>query len=91
MVDPVESVEPENDISLEGWTDCQVSQFAVLHPEAYMFGSAQAFTNATEQFYASSFFKAKAQESSQFLQALTPYLGGRPATFENMVCYSPAL
>lgn len=66
MADPVESVEPENDISLEGWTDCQ------------------AFTNATKTFYASSFFKEKAQNSSQFLQALTPYLGGRPAKFENM-------
>ena len=48
----------------------------------------QAFTSATAQLYASSFFKAKAQASSQFLQALTPYLGGRPAKFENMVCGS---
>ncbi|KAF9783326.1 phosphoglycerate mutase-like protein [Thelephora terrestris] len=62
----IESVEPDDDISLEGWTDCKT------------------FTNSTEQFYASPFFKAKEQQSSQFLQALAPYLGGRPAQFENM-------
>lgn len=62
----IESVEPSNDISLEGWTDCN------------------AFTNSTKQLYASSFFQEKAQNSSQFLQSLTPYLGGRPVTFQNM-------
>lgn len=87
MVDPVESVEPDNDISLEGWTDCQVSPFIDLYFETpyISLSCAQAFTNATTQFYASSFFKSKAQESSGFLQALTPYLGGRPATFQNMM------
>jgi len=63
---PIESVEPENDISLEGWTSCN------------------AFSNATKQLYASSFFKEKGQGSAGFLQALTPYLDGRPAVFENM-------
>ncbi|KAF9646303.1 phosphoglycerate mutase-like protein [Thelephora ganbajun] len=63
---PIESVEPENDISLEGWTACN------------------AFANATKQLYASPSFKAKGQEYSEFLQALSPYLGGRPADFENM-------
>jgi len=86
MVHLVESVEPENDISLEGWTSCNVSVSVGFH-----FGVAntllcvQAFANATKQLYASSFFKEKGQGSSGFLQALTPYLDGRSAVFENMV------
>ena len=52
----------------------------------FLFFLFQAFTSATEEFYASSFFKEKAQASGRFLQALTPYLGGGPAVFQNMVC-----
>lgn len=86
MVHPVESVEPENDISLEGWTSCNVSAFVDFHfGIAYISYFVQSFTNATKQLYASSFFKEKGQESNNFLQALSPYLDGRSVGFENMV------
>jgi len=86
MVHSVESVEPENDISLEGWTSCNVSVswLSTLRLLTHL-AHVQAFANATKQLYASSFFKEKGQRSSGFLQALTPYLDGRSAVFENMV------
>jgi hypothetical protein len=62
----IESVEPDNDISLEGWTSCNT------------------FNNATTAFYNSDVFKQKAAESASFLQALPPFLDGRPVTLQNM-------
>ena len=92
MMYSVESVEPENDISLEGWTSCNVSTFIGSPFEIsyflHLLLRVQAFTNATEQLYASSFFKAKGQEQNGFLQALAPYLDGRSVQFENMACCS---
>ena len=49
MVNSVESVEPSNDISLEGWTDCNVSAFphphflessGVFHPGVHQLDNA---------------------------------------------------
>lgn len=63
---PLESVEPDNDISLEGWTKCRT------------------FNSATDSFYNSAEFKAKAVKHSAFLEQLPKYLDGRPVTLENM-------
>lgn len=63
---PIESVESEQDISLEGWVSCNT------------------FTANTQKFLESSEFSQRKAESSAFLGQLTPYLGGRPATLENM-------
>lgn len=63
---PVESVEPNNDVSLEGWTSCG------------------PFNDATNAFYASPEFQAKANESSAFLNSIKQYMDGRPVTLQNM-------
>ncbi|KAG5639427.1 hypothetical protein H0H81_002298 [Sphagnurus paluster] len=63
---PVESVEPDNDISLEGWTSCKT------------------FTQDTAALYKSPEFLQMAKDNAEFLNALPPYLDGRPVTFENM-------
>ncbi|KAF8654610.1 hypothetical protein AX16_003522 [Volvariella volvacea WC 439] len=63
---PVESVEPDNDISLEGWTQCNT------------------FTQATNEFYTSAEFKAKAAEYADFFENLPRYLDERQAKLENM-------
>lgn len=44
-----------------------------------------ALTANTQKFYESPVFKQKANESAAFLDGLVPYLGGRPATLQNMV------
>ncbi|KAF5360653.1 hypothetical protein D9756_004844 [Leucocoprinus leucothites] len=63
---PVESVEPSNDVSLEGWTSCG------------------PFTTATNAFYASPEFQAKANENADFLDSLKQYLDGRQVSLQNM-------
>ncbi|KAH8110498.1 phosphoglycerate mutase-like protein [Phellopilus nigrolimitatus] len=63
---PIESVEPDEDVSLEGYADCNT------------------FNDATAAFYNSTLFKQVAAESQNFLQSLSPFLGGRPVTLQNM-------
>ncbi|KAF8967110.1 histidine phosphatase superfamily [Flammula alnicola] len=63
---PIESVEPGNDVSLEGWTSCNT------------------FVTATNSFYHSDLFKQKAAEHADFINALPPYLDGRPVALQDM-------
>ncbi|TFK40711.1 histidine phosphatase superfamily [Crucibulum laeve] len=63
---PIESVEPDNDISLEGWTSCG------------------EFTNSNIAFYSSPAFKQKEADHADFLKSLTPYVGGRNVSLQNM-------
>ncbi|KAF8967093.1 phosphoglycerate mutase-like protein [Flammula alnicola] len=63
---PIESVNPDNDVSLEGWTDCGT------------------FITATSAFYNSSLFKQTAADHADFINALPPFLDGRPATLVDM-------
>ncbi|KAI0768869.1 phosphoglycerate mutase-like protein [Irpex lacteus] len=63
---PIESVEPNQDVSLEGYTSCT------------------AFAAKNAAFYKSPGFLQKANESAPFLNALPPFLDGRPVTLENM-------
>ncbi|KDR82624.1 hypothetical protein GALMADRAFT_835279 [Galerina marginata CBS 339.88] len=63
---PIESVEPSNDVSLEGWTSCGT------------------FVNATNAFYQSALFNQIAAAHADFLNALSPYVGGRQTTLVNM-------
>ncbi len=80
----VESVEPDNDVSLEGYTSCGVSyisQRIIVCPSQ----PTQAFDTSTNAFYNSTEFQAKANESASFINQLAPYLDGRPVTLKNMV------
>ncbi|TEB22716.1 phosphoglycerate mutase-like protein [Coprinellus micaceus] len=63
---PIESVDSEENISLEGWVDCNT------------------FTNNTKALYASSAFAQKEEEAASFLSDVSPYVGGRPTSLENM-------
>ncbi|KAI0088497.1 phosphoglycerate mutase-like protein [Irpex rosettiformis] len=63
---PIESVEPNEDVSLEGFTSCP------------------NFASKNAAFYQSPAFLQKANESAAFLNALPPFLDGRPVTLDNM-------
>jgi hypothetical protein len=45
----------------------------------------QTFTNNTKALYASSAFAQKEEEAASFLSDVSPYVGGRPTSLENMV------
>jgi len=62
----VESVDPNNDVSLEGYTSCA------------------PFDTATIEFYNSTAFLQKQNDSNAFLDQLPPYLDGRPVTLQDM-------
>jgi len=63
---PVESVELDEDVSLEGFADCNT------------------LDTKTTNFYNSSGFLAVQSEHSAFLNALPPFVDGRPVNLENM-------
>ncbi|GJE91913.1 hypothetical protein PsYK624_080650 [Phanerochaete sordida] len=63
---PIESVELEEDVSLEGYASCT------------------AFSNRTTEFYNSTIFQQKVNETAAFLKELPPILDGRAATLVNM-------
>jgi hypothetical protein len=78
------TVEPAEDVSLEGFTDCNVSS---LIDEQFLISdfALKTFNDATTAFYNSAEFQQKANESATFLSQLPPYLDGRNVTLENMV------
>ncbi|KAG8748142.1 hypothetical protein FRC10_008875 [Ceratobasidium sp. 414] len=82
---PIESVEPDTDVSLEGWTDCNVSLFFLLFPYAGIPLAPQTFNSATAAFYNSTEFKQVANASADFLASLRPLVGAeRPLKLANM-------
>ncbi|VDC04591.1 unnamed protein product [Peniophora sp. CBMAI 1063] len=48
------------------------------------FTSCNTYTTHVSEFYNSTFFSQKQNESTAFLESLPPYLDGRPVTLENM-------
>ena len=81
---PVETVEPENDKSLESWLDCPVS-FPAFSIGMSCLVCLQAFENHIKEFYNSDEFKRKAEESRPVLESFRDYVYGRPLTLENAV------
>lgn len=80
---PVNSVNPDEDITLDGTTECTVS----AHSPTLFSGldTRQAFNSHTTSVYNSSIFQEKAKEASSFFSELSPYVGGRALQLSNMV------
>ena len=81
----VESVEPNEDVSLNSFTSCPVSDAHIVCSCSKLKKVVQAFDQHTADFYSSPQFLQKAQEAAPFLNALAPYLDGRSTNFTNMV------
>jgi hypothetical protein len=70
------------------WKGTQIAQYVL--PNFFLCISGlrdpeQPFDEQTSVFYESATFAQKANETAAFLQALPPYLDGRPVTLQNMV------
>ena len=84
----VESVEPDLDVSLNGFMNCPVSHVkpkAILVPDCYPALYLQNFDNHISQFYNSTPFLAEAAMAQPFLEELQPFLDNRSIDFTNMV------
>ncbi|KAH0832229.1 histidine phosphatase superfamily [Lanmaoa asiatica] len=79
----VDAVDPNLDVSLEGFLDCNVGTLWLLSPDS-VFNWLQTFDTHTTNFYSSGEFQQMAAQSAAFLKLLPPYLDGRSVTLENM-------
>lgn len=77
-------MDPNLDISLEGFLDCNVRTLWFPSPGG-VFNWLQTFDTHTTNFYNSAEFQQMAKQSAAFLDLLPPYLDGRSVSLENMV------
>ncbi len=81
----VESVEPEEDVSLEGFTSCNVRTQYCFYPRLVDNVYYQTQATRTTAFYNSPAFLEVANQSAPFLNSLPQYLDGRSVSLVNMV------
>lgn len=85
---PLQTVGPNNNITLEPWTSCngKLSSFESSHEGALTRDAA--FINRTTEVYNSSDFQAVASENADFLKSLVPIVDGRNVTMANLCVHS---
>ena len=83
-MDQVDAVDPNLDVSLEGYLDCNVGR-SWLPSLGSVFNWLQTFSTHTTNFYSSEEFQQMAAQSAAFLKLLPPYLDGRSVSLQNMV------
>ncbi|KAG8214787.1 histidine phosphatase superfamily [Butyriboletus roseoflavus] len=77
------SVDPNLDVSLQGFFDCNVGTLYFPSLDS-VFNWPQTFDTHTTNFYNSAEFQQMANQSAAFLDLLPPYLDGRSVSLENM-------